>query len=111
MGLSPQPSRPGGPRRRRCPGPGTTPPTPPGRFTSGPQENPTAGAARAGGRPYSAALDQQCDRPVVGQLDRHQRAEHTAPRTQALAEALVERLGLLGWRGRDVARPVALACV
>ena len=49
--------------------------------------------------------------PVVDQLDVHVRAEHAALRVQALAHALVERLGDLGPGGVDVRRAVALAGV
>src|SRR4051794_36172956 len=64
-----------------------------------------------GGPAYSLDLDQQGHRPVVDQLDLHQRAEHAAARAQAIAHALVERLGVLRARGGDVGGPVALARV
>src|SRR6187200_2715139 len=64
-----------------------------------------------GGAAYSLELDQQRDRAVVDELDLHARAEHAPPRSQSLAHARVERLGVLGPRGRDVGRPVALARV
>ena len=55
-----------------------------------------------GGAAYLLHLEQQGDRAVVDELDRHLRAEHAALRAEPLAEALVQRLGVLGPRRGDV---------
>src|SRR3954453_16063338 len=62
-----------------------------------------------GGAAYLLHLGPQRGRGVVGWVDLHQRSEHAAARLKALAHALVERLGLIGARGRDVGGPGALA--
>ena len=54
----------------------------------------------------ASGLEQQRDRPIVDERDRHVRAEHAAPGLGALAEALVELLGLLRARGVHEARPI-----
>src|SRR4051794_19863519 len=54
----------------------------------------------------SGHLQEERDGAVVDQLDGHVRAEGPALRAQPRAEALVERLGLLGARGGDVGRTV-----
>src|SRR5437763_16542450 len=58
-----------------------------------------------------SGLDQQGDGAVVYELDRHPRAEAAAPRTESLADRLVQRLGLLGRRGADEARALSPARV
>src|SRR3954451_15181632 len=58
-----------------------------------------------------SGLEQQRDRAVVDELDLHHRAEDAALCVQPLAEALVQRLGVLRPGGGDVARAVALAGV
>lgn len=56
-------------------------------------------------------LDRHGHRAVIDQGHAHAGAEDALARAEALAEAVVERLGLLGWRGVDIAGPVALARV
>src|SRR6266511_1077830 len=56
-------------------------------------------------------LQHQRHRPVVYQLHRHPGAEGPALRPEAVAEALVERLGTLGGSGPHEAWSVALAGV
>src|SRR5207302_68271 len=56
-------------------------------------------------------LDEQRDRPVVHEVDPHASAEPSSLRAEAFAHPLVQRLGRLGWRGVDEARPVPLARV
>src|SRR5437660_1355325 len=58
-------------------------------------------------------IEDDRDRAVIDELELHLRAEHSrldrdAERAQLVAEALVERLRLLGWRGVDEARAVSL---
>ena len=56
-------------------------------------------------------LEQQRDGSVIDQRDRHPGPETPALGVEAVGEALVERLGLLGRRGGDERGPVALAGV
>src|SRR5207248_4340669 len=56
-------------------------------------------------------FQQESDRPVVHELDRHERPEDASPGTQPIAEMRVQGLGMLGSRCSHVARPVALATI
>src|SRR4051794_41308370 len=58
-----------------------------------------------------SGLEQEGDRTVVDQGHAHAGAEDALGGAKSLAEAVVERLGLGGGRGVDVAGPVALAGV
>src|SRR4051794_41941805 len=77
---------------------------PVGRFSCGGSAAKRGTMKLSGGTVRSLRkLHEDRDGAVVDQLDLHVRAEAAAPRSQALAHALVERLGVLGRRGRDVA--------
>src|SRR3954451_16321539 len=58
-------------------------------------------------KPASGQLDEHRDRSVVDELDLHRSPEDAALGAQPIGESLVQRLGLLGPRGRDVGRAVA----
>src|SRR5262245_7715924 len=83
-------------------------------FSPSPAAGPFARLARprpgpAGG--CASQLHEQGHRSLVDELDAHTGAKYTAESPGPRAEALVQRLGLLGSSGRHVAGPVAAAGV